>query len=227
MWPHPGASPWKGYFFRENQDQSPWAPSLRGSWSAGPSGAGGGRGCLRAHPSLSLLAQRQTLSSASLQGHIALEPRPAAVPPPRCWVAVCPLRPRLPQPSRLPSCCPRGPSQARGLRGLGVLLWFSRPRHREYTLTLRLEPAGSFEGEIELMGRPPQAPATHLHQPWGGWDSPRPEPGPEPRPSPASPCWEKREAGAHSISAPGSQRPRASLGQGGGWLAAPFYKYCT
>lgn len=155
----------------------------------------------------SLLTQRRTRSSASPQGRVELEPRPAAIPPPCCWVTACPLRPRLPQPSCLPSARPLADTWAQVLGCSFPVLPSAPPGIGP--LTLCLEPAGSFEGQITSAGCPqPALPCTVTSPGEAG------TPPTRARALAHVPCWEQREAGAQSVSAPGSQRPRGQPGTG-------------
>lgn len=63
----------------------------------------------------------------------------------------------------------------------------------------------------------PKGPFCGPCQSWGGWT-----PHPKPRPQFTFHCWEKKEAGAQSVSAPGSQRPYGQSGAGVRSWAAPF-----
>lgn len=112
----PAPRPLCGRFFLKSQDRGPRATTLLGSQVAGSSCAGSGVGCAPAPLPLPqippelliLLTQRHTLSSRSLQGHIELEARPAALPP--ASLLGHSLHPGAPSPSAPSPSLPLSPS---------------------------------------------------------------------------------------------------------------------
>lgn len=206
----PAPRPLCGRFFLKSQDQGPRATTLLGSQVAGSSCAGSGVGCApaplplpRIPPELLiLLTQRHTLSSRSLQGHIELEPRPAALPP--ALLLGHSLHPgaRLPQPPRRPSFCPLGPLQAFGLGSLDTFVPFLHPLHQEQT-----PPPYAWSQQlllrVKLVWVPRRGPRPTLSPVLGRLGL-----HPKPELQPTFHCRGKREAEAQSVSASGRQRPR-------------------
>lgn len=134
-------------------------------------------------------------------GHRELEPRPAAISPPCCWTLVCTLRPHLPQHTCLPPVLSLRPLSVTWTQALGYSRLLPIPTTRSRPPPY-LEPGDSFECEAGV--GTPGTPTLPLHQSWGGWDSPHPTSGLWI----TFHFWEKKEAGAQTVSAPGSQRPQ-------------------